>query len=334
VVNPSASGRVLTSALTFTSRAEAAERERERVRARAEAANRRAVAESEREAREGPAPVLMSEENREFVEAVLRRARGARLGRAEAGHDDDAAAAAAAERWTWARAGAGAARAALVARVQAAGFAATWAEAAVEAPEVLEVAAAGRGGAGALLAAALDWLCLHVPEHELPAAFDPRGTQLDVLVPVRGAGAEAPAAEAGAAAPTRALGRWGVGVSDARAATHAAGRAGGLWAAAVCVASALDAVVTAVCDGAGSGGAAPATATEGPTAAAAATAAADEELEALRAMYGDDLSVESVRDGGPPARLVSLPLAAVPGVRVEVLCAEGGAVAPYPASAP
>ena len=27
---------------------------------------------------------------------------------------------------------------------------------------------------------ALDWLCLNLPEHELPVGFDPRGKQLEV----------------------------------------------------------------------------------------------------------------------------------------------------------
>lgn len=43
----------------------------------------------------------------------------------------------------------------------------------------------GGGGGGGIgkgeLNAALDWLCLNIPEHRLPKQFDPRGKQLEVV---------------------------------------------------------------------------------------------------------------------------------------------------------
>lgn len=155
---------VLSAAKRFASKADQAAYERERERLRAEADNKRRAKQEQLRAME--ISVMMSETNRAHVERVLREffaTRGgdgvvAAGGREEEGSADDAGA-----------------RATVVSALRAAGFAAPYCDAAVAA-------------VGADETAALDWLCRHVPESELPAAFDPRGKQLDVVLPGSGFG--------------------------------------------------------------------------------------------------------------------------------------------------
>ena len=276
--------------MKFVSDAERKQAERDKARVRAEKDNIRKI----KHAANDDAAVMMSDTNRAFVESVLSTFFKAQ---------DEAAVAAAVSGEADALAGAGAGAGtgaaadapppatqeeikATLKKLRKLGFTADQAQLAVE-----------RTG-GANIDDALDYLCLNLPESQLPKQFDPRGKQLDVLVPL----SDDADATASLDPAVQRLMVYGFRASDAQQALGACG--GDVFAA-------CRALHQALCATAG-------VAAVGPPAAPTATPddETDEELTMLEAIYGDD-SFSCTADASG-ARVVVIKLGTVSGVMGDV----------------
>ncbi|KAA0176650.1 hypothetical protein FNF27_01931 [Cafeteria roenbergensis] len=305
---------------------------RDRERARVEREQGRRERQNTREARRAldpnkPPQVLMSEAMRSRVQAVLRAvSETAAFGDGEAKSeadgggvelDEDTAAEAAAA-------------------VEALGFSAervgeALADVVASPPPALDA-----GSAEAIAACLVDWLCIRLPEEELPKAFDPRGRNLEVVRPGDGAGAAG-------ASPQGWLALAGFHSADAMAALHRT--AGTKWvAAALLQAEALRAVE--------SGSATPAAGGDVDEpgwppclpldeADEDAPEMLEEELAGLELVYGSDFGCHAASraefdragDASYSLRIVSLPLPDKCVLLAAVRCAAEGASAAEPAGA-
>ena len=257
---------------TARTRAEKAVKREAAATARAERERRMAAA----AVRNAPTRVVMTDDQRDGVAAALAAVREARGGSDVAVDIDEATVAG------------------LASRLRTLGFASSDAAAAA-------TAAASSGHPTE--AAALDWACLHIDESRLPAAYGPgaAGRPVGVLVNATGGRADGGVGAIGNASPAPAdvdpcvarLAAYGYRVPDVVAALQAAR---GDEDEAHCR---LYGEVSG-----GGGGAGQDTPTSSSPADAESTA---EELEALAAIYGDDLAV-TAGVGGATTVTLTLPL--------------------------
>ena len=270
LIDSDASGRTLSAANKFSSKAEKEAFYRGKDAKRKEHERRR------EEFKHGDAqPVMMSGENREYIESILRawaasqsqRASGSAGGGAA---DDDGDAATMQS-----------ARDAITGALVRQGFRAVDVGPAMDAVvthSAVQAADWQHGHSAKLLAPlvteALDWLCLNLPEEQLPSAFSPIGKELKVV-----SGGSMAAQKGTGNACQQQLRAAGVSAVDAGAAAGSMGH--DVAAAAMWLQAAFTAQLAVACDVDASRVAPPAPSGEVLTSLA-------EEVEALQAIFGEE----------------------------------------------